>query len=106
MSNRATLNGTTFKDCDGETKGYRIYDDYGNAYDSNLESVPTGLDLLSLAMESEDEVTIAIIDSILENKKGISIDGTYYDWDEIKHLWGMTEDEANEVVEDNIGEEY
>ena len=88
MSNLAVLNGTRFKDCNGETKGYRIYDDYGNAYNNTLESIPTGLDLLSLAMESEDEVTIAILDSISENEKGISIDGTFYEWYDIRELWG------------------
>lgn len=40
MSNRVTLIRTTFKDITGESKGYRLYDDYAQTYFNTLDSIP------------------------------------------------------------------
>lgn len=93
MSNLVVLNSTTFKDHTGESKGYLIQDNYDCSHEKDLETVPTGLDLLTLAMQSDNPVIISIIDSLVENDKGIKIDGEWYDWDDIKHLWWVKEEE-------------
>ena len=37
---------------------------------------------------SDDSASIcSVIDSILENKKGVEINGTFYEWDKIKHIF-------------------
>ena len=72
-----------------ETFGYRIYDDYGQSYDNTHEClIEDDLELLGNVMDSGDETATAILDFLLENAKGITINDNWYEWDEIRHLWG------------------
>lgn len=99
MSNRLTIEGTTFVRYNGTTKGYCIYDDYGQAYNNTFEEdlpVPTGLELLELVLVSDDEAVVSMIDSAISNRKGIFIDGTYYDFDELKHLYSFDIEDDDE----------
>lgn len=88
--NRATLQATVFENRPqgDKTYGYRIYDDYANAYNNILESIPDDdLELLTIAIDSEDPVIVGIIESCLENQDGLYIGDEWYGWDQIKHLF-------------------
>ena len=67
---------------------FLTWDDYEKAYDNTWESIPENdLDVLQKCLDSEDEIFIGMMDTLLENQSGVYINGTWYDWDEIKHLW-------------------
>lgn len=84
MSNRATLEPTTFISRDGsKTFGYRFYDDYAGTYCNFLEESCLKLDVkefLNLVVDGFDETGAAIFDAVLD--KG----GFYFgnDWTEIQ----------------------
>ena len=88
MSNRASITTTKFTNIkSGEsTLGFRAYDDYEQMYDNTWDEMPDGdMDVLAKVLKESDckEMT-GIIDFIVENKKGIEINGTWYDWEDIK----------------------
>ena len=60
------------------------------------EDIPeTDIDALQYLIDygSDESSNICdVIDSLLEYQKGLTINNTYYDWDEIKHLFGLMED--------------
>lgn len=91
MSNRVTITSTKFVNTkEGhDTLGFRMYDDEGQAYDNTWDAIPDNdLDVLAkIKDESYNKEVVAMLDFIQENENGISIDGTWYDWDEIKHLF-------------------
>ena len=89
MSNQVCLMSTEFKDVDGVTYGFRIYDDYANVYDNNAEGFITDdMELLRQAFNaSENNPQVKeLFNYLLEHQKGISINSTWYDWDEIKNI--------------------
>jgi hypothetical protein len=92
MSNRVTITSTKFVNIKegSDTLGFRMYDDEGQQYDNTWESIPDNdLDVLAKVKdESDNKEVVAMLDFIQEVESGISIDGTWYDWDEIKHLFG------------------
>ncbi len=55
------------------------------------EQIPkTDLEALQYLIKDgsvESKSVCDVVDSILENEKGVTINGTSYDWDEIKHLF-------------------
>ena len=67
------------------TFGFRLYDSYGKTY-GNGSSVPIegDLALLEYALTDMDEETKLAFDNIKEMQNGLNINGTWYDWDEIK----------------------
>ena len=89
MSNQVCLMSTEFKDVDGVTYGFRLYDDYANVYDNNAESfIEDDMKLLQFAVNASKDNPQAqeVFNYLLEHKKGIDINKTWYDWDEINHI--------------------
>ena len=79
----------------------RIYDNY-NSGDTIIPKEDCGVNLeddLSILQfckdygSDENAGICDIIDSLLENQKGLTINGTFYDWEEIKHLFDIREEE-------------
>jgi len=90
MSNRISIDPTEFRNVRSgqKTLGVRVYDDYSTAYDNNWDSIPDDdLDVIEKVLECDNKEIQAIMDFVKEEKKGIDVDGTYYDWDEIKEVF-------------------
>ena len=92
--NRITLESTTFVSSkDGhETYGFRLYDDYDSTYDNNSEQpIVDDLELLEYMynMTYDDDCVVAIIDFMIEHGFGIEINGSWYDYNDIKHIFGI-----------------
>lgn len=87
--NKVHLQPTIFESRPQGTKayGYIIRDDHGGTYSDILESIPSNMKLLIEAIDSEDDVTVAIIEHLLANQKGLYIGDEWYEWDRIKHLF-------------------
>ncbi len=67
-----------------ESFGYRLYDDYDSVYNNMWNFIPDNdLDFLELALEDGH----GMFDFLQENELGIDINGTWYDWNEIEHLF-------------------
>lgn len=92
MSNHAMLIGTKFVDSDGiESYGFRISDNYAKSYDNWSECPIEGdLELLAYAVENGDEQAQSILNFVAEEEKGIDINDTWYDWEEIKAIMNST----------------
>ena len=88
--NRPTLLSTTFVDMSVETSyGYRLFDDYGQTY-CNIGSylIEDDLELLQFAMENSDDYSRTLFKFLIEDQKGLNINNSWYDFDEIKHILG------------------
>jgi hypothetical protein len=89
MSNQVCLMSTEFKDVDGVTYGFRLYDDYSNVYDNNAERfIEDDMILLQIAVNAskDNSQTQEVFDYLLEHKKGITINNTWYEWEDINHI--------------------
>jgi len=92
MSNYLTIEPTRFTNVrtGDSTVGVRVYDEYIQAYDNTLISIPDDdMDLLELVLEahhSGGEIGEAL-DSVREDEKCLFIGGLRYEWDEVKHLF-------------------
>lgn len=88
MASQVNLVTCEFHNTTGEiTKGYRIYDDYGQTYCNTWETIPTDdLDILELAIEDADTNAKSFFDFIKGHEVGISINGTWYDFADIADL--------------------
>jgi len=80
------------------SKQIHIVDDYAqdciSLFMMDLENFPdSDIDLLEIMVKGlaekvfESPPTESIFDYIVENEKGVSIDGTYYDYDEVKQIF-------------------
>jgi hypothetical protein len=92
MSNRLCIVSTEFRNArtEGTTYGVRIYDNYDNVYDNLWEGILyDDLEILATVLKDTkgNERVEAMFDFIQENENGIDIDGEWYDWDQIKHLF-------------------
>ena len=70
-------------------KTLRVFDDY-ETNDYILETFPDDdLECLKMCIEQqlEKQFDYHTLDGLFEDQKGVDIDGTFYDWDEIKHLF-------------------
>ena len=80
MPNRVTLQATKFKNIpDGKTtQGFRMYDDYNQAYDNTWDAIPEddGDVLRKVAVESYDEATRAML--AYAKEEGIYINDSWY----------------------------
>jgi hypothetical protein len=91
MSNRANLERQKVtKIKTGETLNQLLlFDDYGeNTY--IVESIPDDdLECLieCIKQHKEEQYRQGVLDNTYESEKGISIDGTWYDWEEIYPLF-------------------
>ena len=92
MSNQATIQPTVFQNHGTEDKtfGVRVYDNYGQTYDNTWGLIADDdMEIFALCMESDDEVIVGIIEFIQEHGRGVTIGQEYYEWDQIKHLFGV-----------------
>jgi len=72
--------------------GYTISDDEDMSFDNNAEAmIEDDLELLSYTKKTADASAEAMLDFIQEMEKGILINDSWYDWDDIKHLWESTD---------------
>jgi hypothetical protein len=88
--NKVTIQPTIFENHPQGTKtfGYRMYDDYGQTYLNTWESIPDDdIDILTMIIDSEDEIEVAMINHLLDRCQGLFIGDEWYEWDQIKHLF-------------------
>ncbi|MCL4694651.1 MAG: hypothetical protein KJ060_19330 [Candidatus Hydrogenedentes bacterium] len=87
MSNRAFLTRTKFEAAhDGASWGWRIGDDYVRSYtdaraEHEVPADPLGLLANAAAEATEDERQL--LENLLRFERGMSIDGSWHDYDEI-----------------------
>lgn len=90
MGNRVSLDATKFTNKDGnETYGYRMYDDYAQMYDNCAESNIMEMDDMELFRHALDRSTDLSGEMFYFCKcegKGMYINDTWYDHDEIKPI--------------------
>lgn len=94
MSNRITIVATKFTNLDEETEpsgttyGFRAFDNFDMTYCNAMteeQARQKDLDLLrDIVAHFSDSAIEAMIDSMATNKTGIEINGTYYEWEEVK----------------------
>ena len=88
MSNRASLHRTQFTGANGETAwGWRICDDYFRSYADDCEeaNVPADpLQLLTKACVQATEQERSFFEALLAEAKGILINGSWHDFEEIE----------------------
>jgi hypothetical protein len=84
MSNTINFIRTQFTDYAGTSYGYRAYDDYEQVYSNNFESKPSEDDREFFNQVCEDGGASSLVDAITENESSICIDGTFYEYEEIK----------------------
>lgn len=89
MSNRVHLNAVKIEYLNGTvTYGYTISDDNEMTFENNAEAmIQDDMELLRYAKKTADSVTEGILDFVRENEKGILINDSWYDWDDIKKEW-------------------
>lgn len=89
MSNRVHLNAVKIEYLNGTvTYGYTISDDNEMTFENNAEAmIQDDMELLRYAKQTADSVTEGILDFVRENEKGILINDSWYDWDDIKKEW-------------------
>ena len=98
MSNQAYIETVkcqkTYQDKGASYIEVKVFDDY-NSGSSEISSgcevnLKDDLDILQYCKDYGSEESLGIcdvIDSLLENTKGITINNTYYGWSEIKHIF-------------------
>ncbi len=87
MSNRILLLSTKFEDVTGISYGYRISDDFGSDYNNESEEpIEDDLELLTYVKNVYAKDSVEILDFMREHEKGITINNTYYDYDQVRSL--------------------
>ena len=91
MSNQVCIQRTTFVDQpNGEkTYGYRMFDDYESTYNNFygedfLEKPP--LDAIAQIKVDGSRAEYDLFSFVVEEEKGITVDGEYFEWEQIKGL--------------------
>jgi hypothetical protein len=90
--NKVTIEPTEFINIrsGSKTLGVRVYDDNTQAYDNNWEEIPINdLDVLEKVLELDNDEISIMLDFVKENKMGIDIGGTWYEWEEIKDCFSF-----------------
>jgi hypothetical protein len=99
MSNRATIiqQTTTIKYNGQESKEIVVADDYAMGtidLDSSDTFYEDDLELLAMVVQSIAEggfdAITGVLDHVQECERGMNIEGTWYDWEEIKHVLGKS----------------
>ena len=88
--NRITLQSTEFINHPQGTNtyGWRIYDTYGAVYDNTLDHIIIdNFELLKITLDSDLPQVVDMLSFLHEHGGGLEINGAWYDWNEIKHLW-------------------
>ncbi len=92
-----TIDLCEFKTMNGSTYGIKVYDDYDKGYDNLMEKKQFtklqnaikknkkkgDLNVLVYANDCGDEKIDEMLKSVKEDQNGITINGDYYDWDEL-----------------------
>lgn len=88
MSNQVILNSMEFKGINNHVSyGYTISDNEDQDFDSYAEHfIEDDMDLLRYAVANCGSSAQEILDSVVENEKGILINDNWYDWDQIKEV--------------------
>ncbi len=91
MSNRICFVPTKFENLRTGiiTYGFRAYEGYDQVYDNTLESVPDDdFEFLKIVVSNRlaNQHIDDMLDYMVEYEKGCEIDGTWYDWNEIRHI--------------------
>lgn len=91
MANLLTLQATKFINLPGgeESLGFCLHDDYDTTYVNIVSDIPDN-DFEFLQLVLKDYINEQIDGMFLfcqENEKGLSINGNYYEWEEISHLF-------------------
>lgn len=85
--NKVRLYASEVKNTSGVSYGYILWDEYALCRDSSCENPIEGdLELLLHVFTSATEKEQEILNSVVENEKGIEINGTWYDFEEIKDI--------------------
>lgn len=86
MSNPVYLNSMKFEGLGGHVSyGYTISDNEDQDFDSCAEHmIEDDLELLKYVRANGGSSARDILDFVAEEEKGIEINDTFYDWDEIK----------------------
>lgn len=84
MSNTVNFIRTEYKDYQGVSYGWRAYDDYESIYDNNNSSPMPEDDKEFFQMIEENGSASSLFDFISENEVDCYIDGTFYEYSEIK----------------------
>lgn len=91
MANTVVLDACKYTLKDGDVSyGYKMYDDYYMGYDNNAEAEIMELsdfDLIKVAIDNPCQVSDDLFSYMKEEKEGITVNGTYYEWDEVSHLF-------------------
>jgi len=103
MSNSAHIDVEKCENVVTKAVYYRIsaFDNY-NTGDVSIEEdqIPqTDIDALQYCIDNASDMSHGIcdiVDSLLEYQKGVTINGTFYDWDEIKGCFGIENEEEEE----------
>ena len=95
MGNRVELVGTTFINTTGkQTYGFLIYDDYESAFCNQLDApVEDDFELLRQAILHETPQSEGLLATA---SSGCCINGTWYDGDEIEHVFNSASDAADD----------
>ncbi len=96
MSNAAYIDVNEIKNVVTKTVFYevKVWDNYneGDIFVGDTEYPKTDLDALQYCIDCAFDMPDGIndvIDNLLEYRKGVTINATFYEWDEIKHLFGI-----------------
>jgi len=96
MSNPAYIDINEVKNVVTQTVHHAVFvwDNYngGDVSVDDVEFPKTDLDALQYCIDTASDESNGICDvigSLLEYQKGVTINATFYEWDEIKHLFGM-----------------
>ena len=93
MSNRASICQETVKQYENgqESKVISVFDDYGQGSISVESFSDDNMEVLAMVMREVQEGGLdnveTILDSVVSNEKGLYIEGTWYDWKEIKPVF-------------------
>ena len=94
MSNRASICQETVKQYRNgqESKVISVFDDYGQGSISVESFSDDDMEVLAMVMKEVQEQggldnVETILDSVVSSEKGLYIEGTWYDWKEIKPVF-------------------
>ncbi len=96
MSNRVSLRAIEIKEVKSGaiSYGFVMSDDYATAFNDTFTkeqvAIEDDVDLLQMVMEHTDgdEAFEGLFNSMYESEKGLSINGTWYDYEEIAVVFG------------------
>ena len=103
MSNRCNIKRVEVKEIKSQDiyGSVEVFDDYGEEsyYFDSVSDIPTDdMVLLKNILERQDiegggNLDQRVLEAVETLKKGITIDGTYYEWEKISHIFDEVERE-------------